>query len=225
MAAENTTAKKNFYVLREGKFRQSVQESEKTEKTKSQEHDGKTYFYNEYNRVRGFFRRSFAFVQESKAGKEWEMYAIDLRDSDNALECLQMSFDSNATTSFLKRLKNCDLTKELIIVVRQDDKSYDRLDVYQTDENGNEKIVPFFWNKENPLPKWKEVKKATATKKAVWDKSEQEEILKALINEKNAAAADIYAQQQNKPKDAVADVLNQEREAVQQQAQADDLPF
>lgn len=195
MSAENTTPKKNFYSIREKKFRFFVPEKTETSKSTQNEDKTKTYHYEEFNRVSGYLRKMMKWTEESKsdASKTWEMFAIDLRDDKMNLECLQMYFNDNAATSFLKRLPNIDLTKEVFINLRTDDKDHNRIDVYQKNENDELLLVPYFWTKENPLPKWEEIKGKGKNAKTVWDRSEQDELLEKLFNLKNAEIVDTIA--------------------------------
>lgn len=233
MSRENETVQKNFLTIREGKFRQSVKQ--KTETSKENVVDDKTYHYEEFTTVKGHLRKMMQWTEE-KNDKTWEMFAIDLRDEKGELECVQMYFDSNATVSFLKRLPNIDLSKEIKITIREDDKGYPRLDVYQTNAEGELKLIPFFWTKEKPLPAWRKLKEATKTKPAVWDRSEQEELLQRLYNLKNAEIADtIKAVQRDgvthqqleemKEESEFGKVLNYKPEEKAQTANDDDLSF
>ena len=200
MGATNKTLDKNFYSIKDNRFRRIVRE--KTDTTKEfTGSNGKVYYYEEYTLISGFLRKIWTFQEEKEGSQPYTLMVIDLKDESGQYECIQMYFDSNAASSFLKRLPNINLALPVEIKIGKQtregsDKSYDRLDVYNVYPDGTRKLAEYHWGKDkNPLVKLPEWKKIVTGKgkneKTIWDKSEQLEFFENMIKFKSAEIINI----------------------------------
>lgn len=194
MAAEKQPKpESNFYFVRNHKLRQSVTEKNKTDDTKSEVNGDKIYYYDEFDMVRGRLRKVYVHEETDRndSSKSWKILNVGLLSANGEFDWVQMYFSSREADSFLKRLPNIDLTKDITLSVMktQDNKNKDKyhtmINVYQMgvkpgDEKESEIIVPYMWNKDNPgkLPRLEQIK---VKGQDVWDNSKMLEFYEKML--------------------------------------------
>jgi hypothetical protein len=184
----SNSGKSNFYFVKDQKFRQNVEAKTETSR-ETVASDGKVFHYEEYTEIGGLLNHIFINEEESGA-KKYKTMCIQLTDSEEGVkENITMYFSNTEANSFLRRLPNIDLKKEINIVIRKVRKEGSefingRLDVYQEGE-----LVELFYTKENPLPEWVGLKKADGT--TVWDRTAQDKFLEELAEKTNLSISAI----------------------------------
>lgn len=210
MGANNkSSVNKNFYNVKDHAFRKNVKEKSETSKEEKSKDGTKTYYYEEYRELNGFLRQLTTWkedIETKGVKKEVIKFSIDLKDTEGNYECVQMFLNSQAADTFLKRLPNIDLTKEVVIRISKqtsEDKTatFDLITVYQNDTQFKKKdddkldLIPYYWKKDEvtkklngTLPELKEVEVNGAKIK---DRTERMNYYEKMSNFYNAQIADI----------------------------------
>lgn len=184
----SNSGKSNFYFIKDQKFRQNVENKTETSFESTTE-DGKVFHYEEWTQLGGLLNHIFINDEESGA-KKYKTMCIQLTDAEEGCkENITMYFSNTEANSFLRRLPNIDLSKNIEIIIRKVRKEGSefvngRLDVYQ---DGN--LVEMFYTKENPLPEWGKLEKAD--KSIVWDRTAQDKFLEDLVDKTNLSISTI----------------------------------
>lgn len=207
MGAVNTALNFLYLTLRGFKFQSTVSAKTETSLTVNvPDGEGKTkeIFVEEYNQINGKVVKMEVSQEESNdKKKQWKNLNIHIKDDSGETVIAQMYFDSDASFSFLKRLPNVNLLKDVSVCVRKNkqegqEKAYARLDVYQINEKGESVLCEFKSNwkgEHSELPVWVKQK---VNQKEVWDKSDMMNFFEGFINVKNAEIVDLNdAVQQN----------------------------
>lgn len=198
MLTKEQGTSKTFFEVRaceeKGKTRynfcHTVKEKTETSVERKNTDGSKTYNEERGNCITGKIMQVMTWQEESNDGKkQWIKMAIDILALDGKIGCLQMYYNSTEAESFLKRLPNVDLSLpvDIKISTQENGKYFNgMINLYQKEIS--DKVIPFHWNKENPLPKWKEV---ILNNKTVWDKTELFLFLDKIIKVKNAEIFDL----------------------------------
>lgn len=151
--------------------------------------DNKTYYYKTFDTLTGTIKRLLVWTDTSADdSKSWENLSIELFDNEtNTTECLTIGFSSGECEDFLKRLPRINHTLPV------------KLCIYCIKSKGpgeywNKYLVPYqnfseteegqkvesFFNKDNPLPDFKEVE---VNGKKLKDKTDRLKKLKELVSD------------------------------------------
>ena len=101
-------------------------------------------------------------------------------DNDGDKAILQMPFSSGTASSFIKALPNVDLSKDVKLSPKMEEKDGKKKTTLFVNQGG--KAAKWFWTKDNPgdLPQMKKIK---IKGKESWDDSDQLEYFENYIKE------------------------------------------
>jgi hypothetical protein len=102
-ATEKSNQKTNYYKIENFLFVKNV--TEKTEKSKTKEYNGKEYFFEEYKDVTGVLKRIYLKDKQSADGsKKWQEISFSLVDENDNKEVITTYFLNDEATEILNRL-------------------------------------------------------------------------------------------------------------------------
>lgn len=179
MAAKNNVKLSTFYKCKDGKFITIVSKETEGAKELPPNKNGKIYYYLPFTNLVSTLV-GLSIEKQEWEGNEWEVLNVKLNDSKER-EILQVNLESNEAVNILSRLANLeayDITKTIEVGIMLNE---DKFNFCYIRQNGQS--VKSIFNQDNPLPKWKEIK--VKGKKSLWDKTDQTEVLKKIVEKIN----------------------------------------
>lgn len=179
MAAKNNVVLSTFYKCKDGKFITIVSKETEGAKKLPPNKNGKIYYYLPFTNLVSTLV-GLSIEKQEWEGNEWEVLNVKLDDSKER-EILQVNLESNEAVNILSRLGNLetyDITKTIEVGIMLNE---DKFNFCYIRQNGQS--IKSIFKQDNPLPKWKEIK--VKGKKSLWDKTDQTEVLKKIVEKIN----------------------------------------